>query len=87
MLGKDFLIVFTYDWSAGGKDVSRSLDMLFREPIVFFTALHGSYARALFYVYFFAVLCYGFTINKIGPCFLLMAVGWLLAVPVLMVTM
>jgi MFS family permease len=67
--------------------VSRSLHMLFTEPIVFLTALHGSYALALFYVYYIAIPyimlnVYGFTLKQVGLSFLPMVVGSLLAIPV-----
>lgn len=65
----------------------RSLHMLFTEPIVFLTALHGSYALALFYVYYIAIPyvllnVYGFTLKNIGLSFLPMVVGSVLAIPV-----
>lgn len=65
----------------------RSLHMLFTEPIVFLTALHGSYALALFYVYYIAIPyvmlnVYGFTLKEVGLSFLPMVIGSLLAIPV-----
>lgn len=69
---------------------SRALHMLFTEPIVSFTALHGAFAVALFYVYYIAlpyvlIYEYGFTLKEIGLSFLPMVVGSFLAVPAFIV--
>ncbi len=64
----------------------RSLHMFFTEPIVAFTALHGAFAVAMFYVYYVAlpyvmIILYGFTLKEVGLSFLPMVVGSVFAVP------